>query len=109
MKKWLLIVVIVVAATVTAGVLVRQPWAPDTSVAENNSQQTATGVGWSATASFAGEPELGARVEQSELDEKQNAVLRSATTLRALADFTVKGQLPPWRGHRFFHPEQARG
>lgn len=90
-KKWLVILALVVAAAVTAGVLVWQPWTTATSVAEDNSQQSATGEGWSATASFPADTGVEARVEKTDPDDKQSAALPAATTLRALADFSVEG------------------
>lgn len=92
MKKWPVMVLLVVAAVVAGGIFVWQPWAPPApSAAEGSSQQPATGDGWTATAVFPGDPDLQARVERAEPDDKQNAVLPAATTLRALADFTVEG------------------
>lgn len=97
MKKWLLIVALVVAAAVTAAVMVWQPWATAPSVAEDSSQQSATGEGWTATASFPGDPGLRAQVQQSDPDDQQNAALPTATTLRALADFNLDGGQFPAR------------
>jgi hypothetical protein len=71
-KKWLLIVALVVAAAVTAGVMVWQPSATAPSVAEDSSQPSATGEGWTATATFPGEPGLRAQVQQADPDDKQN-------------------------------------
>ena len=97
MKKWLVIVALVVAAAVTAGVMVWQPWAAP-SVAEDSSQQSAADEGWSATATFPGEPGLRAQVRQADPDDEQNAALPTATTLRALADFSLDGGQFPANG-----------
>ncbi|WP_427117276.1 hypothetical protein [Pseudarthrobacter scleromae] len=97
MKKWLLIVVLMVAVAVTAGVIVWHPWAAP-SVAEGSSQVSARGEGWTAAATFPGEPGLRARVQQADPDDKQKAALPTATTLRALADFNVDGGQFPASG-----------
>ena len=98
MKKLLVVVAIAVAAVVAAGAIIWQPWAPAPSAAEVSSQQPATGDGWSATASFPGDPGLRARVVQAGSDDKQRAALPAATTLRALADFSVDGGQFPASG-----------
>lgn len=90
MKKWLGILALVVAAALTAGVIVWQPWAaPAPSAAGDISPGTATGQGWSATASFPNDPDLRARVEQADPEASQNVATPAATTLRAVADFGV--------------------
>jgi hypothetical protein len=109
-KKWLVILALVVAAAVTAGLIVWQPWATAPSAAEETSQQSATGEGWSATASFPGDPGLKARVEQADPDDKQHAAMPAATTLKALADFTLDGaEFPASGGAGFLHPRRAAG
>lgn len=97
MKKWLVILAFVVAAALTAGVIVWQPWAqPAPLVAEDSSPGKAAGQGWSASASFPDEPRLRARVERADPKDNQTAALPAATNLRALADFSVEagGQFP---------------
>ncbi|MFC9419959.1 hypothetical protein, partial [Bacillus mobilis] len=91
MKKWQLIVALVVTAIVVSAVIVWQPWASTPTVANDQVQESTTGTGWSATASFPGEASLKARVQQAQPDEKQSAAFPAATRLRALAEFSVEG------------------
>jgi hypothetical protein len=89
-KKWLLVGVLMVSVALVAAVLVWRPWSSQPA-AEGSISNTATGDGWSATASFSDAPALRARVERADLEEKQKAVLPATTTLRGLADFNVEG------------------
>lgn len=91
MKKWLLIMAFAVTAALVAALVVWQPWSPAPSSATAVEQAKAIGAGWSATATFPGEPGLRARVEGVEQSDKQTDALPAATSLIAVADYSVEG------------------